>query len=378
MPARREDILSAHAVMLVEQMTGIPDMKVPHRPTFAYPDGSLHYSAEGACDAMRFDMVAWGGEKYLHSTNMRSRRTVPGDRFYSIIYPAGYQKKLGDLPFGFSNTFAEPEFKEELQDPISVIVEFKRVPKTKDFERYMNYLRTWAKSVETQGIAGEGPARISSKDVGSSQRWAWFDVDMSKSGPNTMNWLVLVHLNFGIEVSPVTEVLFNISKDADPRDTRNLRESANYLPFWTSTVVSRSAVETISEDATPSESCDAEDYHWSLYGLADMQTPFPVEFDETSEWDSLEFTIQLVTNTTNDEREYLCDFLTSWLLLASRGAFGGRGTPCTEPPVFLNDGRTVRFRVDMGDLEHVASLMPFFRGLTHMHSELPIEAVYVK
>jgi hypothetical protein len=378
MTKTNEGIVSAPVVMLMEQMMGIPDLQTSHPAEFAYPDGSLHYSDPGACDALRLEMVSLGLGGQVEIACMRGLMIDSRERLFTLLYPTNYQSKLGHNHLKFSVASGRPVSEEERRNPVAIIVEFKRALKSKERERYLAYLKTWTKSVEKAGVGGEGPAWITSNEIAFAQNWVWFEVDRSKSGLNTLNWLALVHLNFGMAVVPVQSVLFNMPAESDPRNTRNLIREAHYAPLseLLGAIVRPIGMETEGE-GTAEGNIDEETYYWSYSSLIGMETPFPVDFDSTVEWDGLEFAIELASNTTSNEREYLCRFIESWLELAGRGAFGGRGTKCNESPVFLEDQRTLKFYVNMGDVDEIASMTPFFRGLVSIHHQMPIKLVRV-
>ena len=228
-------------------------------------------------------------------------------------------------------------------------------------------MKAWASSVQDKGVAGEGAARLVRNEIVFSQRWCWFEVEASQSGPHTLNWLILVHLNFGIDVWPVDYVAFNPAPAYDAR--------IQYPLAQTQVVRSLRDLSTASGDSTqeyvPSKGIE-HTYSWTYGALVGIETPFPVRFSDDWNWCDEETEIFVVFQTSLSKAEVrrLSRVALGWLQLAYWGGFGGEGLRHFDRPAFSADCRNMRIRANFegGDMERSIEVFVNTLRSFHQHS----------
>lgn len=364
MKAEVQLIISAQALMAIEHGTDEAGFREKFEPDFSFPDGSLHYSSEVACEEIRKFLTMSGLSRRVCTTIGKSSALYASPFRMSIVYPRTYERALGELCFGGGSrdtTTSEPH---ERINPVNVVVEFQKPPDALTQERYMQYLRFWARSVQDQGIAGEGPARLAAAEVAFSERWCWFEVDGMESGPHTLNWLILVHLNFGIDVWPVAFISFNPPRWADARIQLPLAQ----------TQVTRSFSDILNGPVVLSSEIEVDEapetyYQWNCGGLVGMQTPFPVEFSDDFEWEETEITIHFQSFISRRGMKTLREVVHSWLRLARWGGFGGEGIKGYDAPEFSDDCRSVHIRANFRGSEMEQCIRVLIGALDLLHRE---------
>lgn len=132
---------------------------------------------------------------------------------YTLWYTSDYRESLGELDFGiaFPSMWSCPTKDYQLGNFL-ISVAFKRVPTAEVRAQFALSLTRWFQSVSREGMFGEGPIKPASTELEFRGRLVQFRIDASRSGQDTLNWLLLFALNFGYEVSLVTNFIFDHEK----------------------------------------------------------------------------------------------------------------------------------------------------------------------
>jgi len=195
--------------------TQLEGLKAAARRSACYPDGTLLLEGGDTFIKLRNllireQVLASGG---VHdSVGFQSIDPLP-DQSYALWITEEYDESLGEDGFHvwFPRLYTYPTRDYRLDDfPITVV--FKRKPKGPIQTRFASFLAEWFRGVIKQGILGEGPIRSVSREVHFRGAVAQLRVDATDSGQNTLNWLLLAVLNFGYEVSPIRDFIFDQEK----------------------------------------------------------------------------------------------------------------------------------------------------------------------
>jgi hypothetical protein len=131
-------------------------------------------------------------------------------KYYALFYTRDYDESLGELGFfiGFPEMWKNTTKDYDLKN-LQISVVFKRKASLETRRRFMQCLANWYSLVSQKGIFGEGPIKLISREIEFRGRLAQFRIDVSTSGQDTLNWLLISVLNFGYEVSKVTDFIFD-------------------------------------------------------------------------------------------------------------------------------------------------------------------------
>ena len=182
-----------------------------------YPDGTLLIEGGNSADRV-WDLILRNGLLDCGIWQPHGFRGIePFSRnIYRLYYTTDYRERLGELDFGviFPAICSHPTKDYEL-DNLLITVGFNRKPSEDVRHRFAISLGEWFRLVRQQGMFGEGPIEKVSNEVEFRGRVAQFRVNASRSGQDTLNWLLLSVLNFGYAVSQVSNLIFNQEKNLD-------------------------------------------------------------------------------------------------------------------------------------------------------------------
>ena len=204
-----------------------------------FPDGSLLIRGEVADGYARkawetIGQVASFGKDVAQHATVRDLAGFGPYRRYRFLYLADYHERLGGnsgflvIPVGLGQFVSKGEY--EL-GALPVTVRFYSRVARDAMLAFRDTVERWSSSVSTCGVFGEGPARLLSAEIAFQGLFATFVIDASRSGQNTLNWLTLLVLGFGIETHPVRAIQYDSVDDVDgtkqPRNApgQNLQNS---------------------------------------------------------------------------------------------------------------------------------------------------------
>jgi hypothetical protein len=135
------------------------------------------------------------------------------DKGYSLWYTTDYREGLGELDFSvvFPSMWACPTTDYRVEN-LLISIGFKRTPTRQIRSRFVAAMEHWFRSVSQHGVFGEGPIKPVLAQLDFRGRLVQFRIDVTQSGQDTLNWLLLSALNFGYEVSAVSDFMFDHEK----------------------------------------------------------------------------------------------------------------------------------------------------------------------
>lgn len=137
---------------------------------------------------------------------------------YLFSYPLWYHRFLGKLGFVMGVPHGAPVVDSERQlHDVMITVKFKRRPNDRVRWELVRTVADWAAEVCVAGMDGEGPAQLVSDHVAFIGRVAQFSVDLSSSGPTTVNWLLLSIGNLGFRLTEGKNAVEDITVDQAER-----------------------------------------------------------------------------------------------------------------------------------------------------------------
>lgn len=177
-----------------------------------YPDGTLLLDGGGTFQFFRnmiieHQLIASGGIE--DSVGFLSLDPFP-HKSYALWHTNEYGESLGEDGFRvwFPKIHTMPTSDYNITD-LQISVIFKRPASAKNREEFKACLNRCLDSVCKQGVFGEGPILKASPIVVFRGAVAQFRLDASKSGQDTLNWILLSVLNFGHDVLGVTNFIFD-------------------------------------------------------------------------------------------------------------------------------------------------------------------------
>jgi hypothetical protein len=216
------NLLTVHALsVMVENMpdlnSHLDQIKAVAKRHGHYPDGTLFIEGGDSADRL-WDMIVRNGLLgcgVCQPNGYGSLEPFP-KKVCRIYYTKDYSEELGDLGFVIAfPSMWKCETKDYRLEDLMISVGFYRIPSDDVKSRFMVCLSDWFQSVSQQGLFGEGPINQVSKELEFRGRLAQFRIDVSRSGQDTLNWLLLTVLNFGYAVSAVTDFIFDHEKQIE-------------------------------------------------------------------------------------------------------------------------------------------------------------------
>ena len=214
------NLFTSHALAWLKQKRPdfeliLEEVKSEAIRSVSYPDGTLLIEGGDSYLKLRSLLIKeqlfasggiWGGPSFA-SVEPFPRKS------YKVWYTAEYAESLGEIDFNViyprMHTFPTSDY--QISNLLITVV-FKRRPSQKTKHKVAEFLSAWFQSVTDVGLFGDGPIRKVSEDVLFRGERAQFRLDGSRSGQDTLNWLLVSVLNFGYEVSAVEQFVFNHEK----------------------------------------------------------------------------------------------------------------------------------------------------------------------
>ncbi len=368
-----------------------------------YPDGSIQIEGEQSIEAIeqerirRLEQVS----RAFWIKHPLSGEQILGGAFYVSLSPF----PLTTIDLSFFGEFvrkyetgcvrvrpvlpvSRPTVEENPIDDLHVTVIFLRRLSKDSRRRFADLVSNWLSSVGGAGIFDEGPIRQISSKIDYYPRCARFKIDASRSGQNTINWLIVSILHFNA-VNLVTDVLL-VRRNDDGRlldevysqqDPKLIR-----LPIPIENSVMRSLDTSTGEQSSRSIGIQDE-----MDKPADSDSHVPLEArsyeSQQSElfrilalpdWqlENLETSVYFEEFPAAEERTLFRQSLESWLTLGSLGAFGSSGFHAFGKVTFDEPSASARFWCDVGVTDWDLAFKVLVNLLESWHCQgVTIEAV---
>jgi hypothetical protein len=217
---------------------------------------------------------------------------------------------------------------------------------------------------------GEGPISNTSPNVEFQGLRAQFRVDARASGQHTINWFVLKAIQFGIDVAPVSLILFAAEESLDracPAEGKAVsvsleRTDANFG-------VPKEILHSLDESLTSRLPRDCVPRSDPISKLRLFNRPF----EDSEDWRvAVFFTVQ----PSRQQRKLFRQAIKGWQTVAEFGAFGGQSISKFRGLRFEPKTESAYFDADLGHADAglavslLLSVLEFFDGAV-----LAIEAV---
>lgn len=181
------------------------------RQVKCFPDRSVCLSEAGQIQSFwdRLHLYCQGGLMLRENTLYRALGCFPY-RSFQLLTTWDYFDRIGGeqdflvIPTDFMPAIAPNELRPE---ELRCIVQFCHRPSKQIVHKLDDACQHWSVSTR-DGSSFEGPGEFRAGSVRASGRARCsFTVDVSQSGQDSVNWLILSLLNFGATVSPISEIL---------------------------------------------------------------------------------------------------------------------------------------------------------------------------
>lgn len=337
---------------------------------FRFPDGSLQLRSAAMVDSNeRFRRPIldaetkelfgdWSDLKRVSS--VRANQTLFGESGYVclkefstelvyICYYGAWVARLDAHGFPIATAAVELSREECPLDNFDVRVGFQRTPSKRVGRRFAEHLANWLATVSQGGIGGEGPVRLISNEVEIVGVLARFSLDISHTGQNTVNWLIIGLAAF-CEVSAIENVYFTTGPGSGVsfEEAYGLsKHKARRYPLGKAT--------TSSDDTHQcGDAVEASKVKTTIRtGDATMNSElFPVRFSPADHSGAVVSVVVDRSRQPSDVENMRLN-IESWRSVGECGGFGGNGFGRCTDIIFLPEEHSFRWYVDFGsaDLE---------------------------
>jgi len=343
---------------------------IPGGPVRRFPNGAVEFD-EGRVKAELSEVL----RSYRFPSSdpvIQGASTFPAiapfykNNYYSIQYSSEFQRKLrSEASFSVGRGMYQPPSPGEFDlEQLEITVGFRSRPSKATRIAFVAAVAEWARAASLRGAFDDGPVALASPAVSFNGVRAWFRIDARRSGQDTLNWLALAMLDFGEDVHTTTNVDFGESAEILEKSLGPIRGQTTIVGFAGDRreQVVAGADESAPTSHVPSIARPARGLRSRSFAVLAL----PID-----EWDSFVATIYFGRSFQHDERKTLASLLGAWLLMASYGGLGGRGTHWTEEVAFDEATDSATLEADMGDVDPRVALRALIRSLEGFQSVGP-------
>jgi hypothetical protein len=250
---------------------------------------------------------------------------------------------------------------------VALTVSFRRKPAKRIRERYAQMVGEWATSVTREGIFGEGPIILLSRDVEFQGLRAQLRIDARRSGQHSLNWFALKALCFALEISPLTAIVMANDESLDrvcpavgevTKVAFQGRSASNRVPDQPGQI--DELVSRLPTDCSPH---------------AEPRCKLRLFKRPHEEWDDWRVGVYFTLQPDRDQQQGFADLIKAWQTVAE---FWGFGKPIDRFKGLHFDQKTesAYFEADMGSAEPGLAVPLLLRILEGFDAAvLPIDAV---
>jgi hypothetical protein len=214
---------------------------------------------------------------------------------------------------------------------LNIRIGFRRTPKKAAIEAFAAHVAWWADSVRERGIGDELSVSLISSAIEVAGRIAQFQLDASRSGQLTINWLIIALASF-CETEQIELIDFTAAREqlSSHASTPHAKLKRYELP----------SSEAIASE-TVGESLDSDQ-------VVLVPPYFRLHIDSALDSSSAVINIALDEATNSNEIAIVQDTVEHWRQLGVYGGFGGRGFDDSSSIAYLDDESCLRLTVDFG------------------------------
>jgi hypothetical protein len=338
-----------------------------------YPNGAIQIDGVAAefelLTILRQEQVL--GKELIAWTQFRSLPPFPKG-LYQLIYTGEYFERAGQRGFVVVPTAYGPTSggEDNLID-LCVSVGFRRRQNNESMRLFAEVVRSWSESASASGVFEEGPAFLAVPDMQFQGLRAQFRLDVFSSGQSTLNWLVLLVLDYGMDVNPVTAIVYGNEGTLDqilgPASGKILT-----LPIGGSS--------RIDSERTPAPATSSPESHVPSEATPDVRyrsSRFPVLSAGEPSWEDFKLAVYFSRLPTPEERHEFSGLLRSWLKIGVFCGLGGPGIHSHSEVSFDDSSESARVCADMIGADPDVAIPILLRVLEGFDggSALHIEAV---
>ena len=345
----------------------------------SYPNGALQTEgAQSADELLRILTLAQvlGRDLIAHS-QFRSLSPFPR-HLYQLVHSGLYDQRVGETGVVIVPTSHARELPgERCLDDLFVAVEFRRRQNKKTMNRFIEVVRSWASSVSQNGIFSEGPAFLATQVVVFQGLQARFRINLGLSGQDTLNWLSLLIIDYGLEVNPINTIVYGLEEGLEeylsPVHGEPLSLTFGEVPHQEGEVPhqepvgSLTSIEHDSRTHIPREA----DPH-PLY----RSQRFRVLMSRQVSTEDLFLTVYFSRPPSAEEQVEFHNSLKSWIRVGFSGGFGHPGFHNCSEILFAEESASAHLQADMGGADPNIALPVLIRILEGFDSgQLHVEAI---
>jgi hypothetical protein len=208
-------LITKQALSIIERAPALvldkfTQLKAQAIRTAAYPNGAVlvEFPANGASPFWQFvgDEALLGEGGIWWPRGIGSLDPFPR-KLYELYYTTDYRESLGELDLSIidPSVISFPSNKYTVSD-LLITVGFCNMLKIGKRVLLLDCISDALARVLNRGIVDEGPLRLSSPHCVFYRRFVQFRINVSQSGQDTLNWLILALLDFGYKHHRVVSI----------------------------------------------------------------------------------------------------------------------------------------------------------------------------
>ena len=257
---------------------------------------------------------------------------------------------------------------------LSLAVKFESLPSSQVVEHFMQLVRYWSDSVSETGVFGEGPAFLATPLIEFRELCAFVRLDASRSGPETLNWLMMLLADFGFDIHSVKAIRYD--HENHPGFLRVFRVSGPsvHISIQPETNVAaglpnEGGVTQVLFSHVPPHAKPHPTFASQSFRVLESSRCF---------WEDFTMTVYFATTPTSEEQSQFREWIRAWIQLGQFGGYGGRAPIGFHGDVtFEPETRSARFWADLGKTDIEIAMLVLLRALESFSSLVGIDAVTI-
>jgi hypothetical protein len=360
---------------LLGKIADMPDARI-----LKYPNGTIQLEGEGAASTFGAEAGSRVSDHAIRQAHIKDPRRMP------VCLASASFASLSPFPVRYIGLTLWGEFVKQYEGgrlrvqpstipqpvdgkvngpienlPVTIAVRRRFSKQTR--QQFADLVGKFLASVRSEGMFGEGPISRVSEVIDFFPRVAQFRIDASRSGQNTINWLILSLVEFS-SINCVTEIHFTEQLNAQWTLEQYFELSKDKLvkvPIPEISLSCENVEQKInSADIKELKPCAKEEIHIDEESENEIEnhasTPyaavssdyFPVLQTPFLVPDDLTITVFFEELPKSGERQPFADSIRSWICLGELGDFGTLGFGFASEIEYDTNNESLYFLCDLG------------------------------
>ena len=339
------------------------------RSVKTFPDGSVQFDVqvEEASRALERLATAAASGAAMHKAVMFACKSVSENHVAVIVVPASYFDLLGSegLVIGDVAEDAQEYHQGRSSKLVEITATFRRRLTRASIIEFSGVIRDWAETVRSAGIFGEGPATVLGSRIEFERLNARFVIDLVASGHNTLNWLIILMIDYALRGVPIQSIAFAVAPPEEglspSRSQRIYQVNLDHFPLVSVEIEASKVPRGLVPEST-----------YASDRLPILTVP---GFDWEKAWQSLRLAVFFSRPLHSGEQSTFRMLIDGWVTV---GTFGepGDGIRYAENVQWFDDCEYAKFWADMGGARRDAVIPLLIRMLENFDRGVaPLEAV---